>query len=108
MVKANEYFPNGVAPFAGARIEITALGDDIAIIGVAPFAGARIEINGKWQKKVCVMSLPSRERGLKLYVISNHANWLNVAPFAGARIEIRRKPWKHLVRHCRSLRGSAD
>ena len=78
-----------VAPLAGARIEIVnCLQTDLRHT-VAPLAGARIEIASEEAKNHYVLSLPSRERGLKstgrtLALIQNP-----VAPLAGARIEIR-------------------
>ena len=83
----------GVAPFAGAWIEITngckAVQDKI----VAPFAGAWIEIVycENEAANLILSSLPSRERGLK-YPIEKHRESLGalVAPFAGAWIEILR------------------
>ena len=57
-------------------------------IVVAPLAGARIEMTLYILSRLCLLSLPSRERGLK----SNHRldpdKLLRVAPLAGARIEI--------------------
>ena len=56
-----------VAPLAGARIEIPEGNSPYTVVFVAPLAGARIEIpfpgvGGRWLG----LSLPSRERGLKL------------------------------------------
>ena len=56
----------GVAPFAGAWIEIAKMGEKVLIPIVAPFAGAWIEmVVQKRAKLTIVLSLPSRERGLK-------------------------------------------
>ena len=55
-----------VAPFAGAWIEIVNKQAIFKIIQVAPFAGAWIEISVVNQGYSGNMSLPSRERGLKL------------------------------------------
>ncbi len=55
----------GVAPFAGARIEILHHLHGIIIPRVAPFAGARIEIQDRQSALLTTQSLPSRERGLK-------------------------------------------
>ena len=58
---------------------------------VAPFAGAWIEI----VNTICItgflVSLPSRERGLKCLVEPYEAGVNDVAPFAGAWIEISEK-----------------
>ena len=98
---------NAVAPFAGAWIEINVLGGckslrevapfagawieiDVAFSGecselVAPFAGAWIEIRSSRWRKHENQSLPSRERGLKLYERA-----------------------KLILSICRSLRGCVD
>ena len=75
-----------VAPFAGARIEITAMVERAVSENVAPFAGARIEIP---------------------QTIEQITKQL-VAPFAGARIEILLPADRLLLLLGRSLRGSAD
>ena len=97
---------------------------------VAPFAGAWIEISDLIIAPVKVGSLPSRERGLKLYVQREYTGledvapfagaWIeiyegteielevNVAPFAGAWIEISQPLHCQSGRVCRSLRGSVD
>ena len=54
-----------VAPLAGARIEIAIQAPASHVSNVAPLAGARIEIVVSNQKGTLMMSLPSRERGLK-------------------------------------------
>ena len=54
-----------VAPFAGAWIEIEAGGYHRREKAVAPFAGAWIEIFNVFGNVHVLMSLPSRERGLK-------------------------------------------
>ena len=58
---------------------------------VAPFAGAWIEIQYSWLKKTVILSLPSRERGLKSRYFDPFFEMDFVAPFAGAWIEIARK-----------------
>ena len=58
---------NIVAPFAGAWIEMTFAFTDLRLELVAPFAGAWIEIFRKKSNPRYAPSLPSRERGLKLY-----------------------------------------
>ena len=56
----------GVAPLAGAWIEIVGLVPNVVKINVAPLAGAWIEIVlVKSVKTRPLMSLHSRERGLK-------------------------------------------
>ena len=77
-----------VAPFAGAWIEISLAHTSIVFVGVAPFAGAWIEIIQALSIKSCTVSLPSRERGLKLTYTEIGSPLGNVAPFAGAWIEI--------------------
>ena len=57
-----------VAPFAGAWIEISSELKTLYIRHVAPFAGAWIEINAPYTAFERVLSLPSRERGLKFGV----------------------------------------
>ena len=74
-----------VAPFAGARIEILQFLEFLHFSIVAPFAGARIEIKSCCKVYCDIVSLPSRERGLK---------------FESGSQKIRG--------FCRSLRGSAD
>ena len=61
-----------VAPFAGAWIEIELYGcDDHRRSVVAPFAGAWIEIGKRGgNRKRVLLSLPSRERGLKSFRVS--------------------------------------
>ena len=57
---------------------------------------------------IILLSLPSRERGLK-YLYLNIFSWSRkVAPFAGAWIEIPKCISKKLPALCRSLRGSVD
>ena len=57
--------------------------------GVAPLAGAWIEITEELQNWILILSLPSRERGLKSTVISGGKHPCGVAPLAGAWIEIK-------------------
>ena len=56
----------GVAPYAGAWIEIAKPMIFQHLIPVAPYAGAWIEILLNFNVCVAVTSLPTRERGLKL------------------------------------------
>ena len=58
----------GVAPFAGAWIEIQTAILSLTRRAVAPFAGAWIEIVTDIGKVMYEKSLPSRERGLKLFI----------------------------------------
>ena len=61
----------------------------ISGVTVAPLAGARIEIVPRLLPVPEIsLSLPSRERGLKLYEWYGHSSAGIVAPLAGARIEI--------------------
>ena len=55
---------------------------------VAPFAGAWIEILMSFAVSTLILSLPSRERGLKSAYIEDEEIVEEVAPFAGAWIEI--------------------
>ena len=77
-----------VAPFAGAWIEIAAIKPGKEIEIVAPFAGAWIEITNLCYLNLVILSLPSRERGLKLTSCACSLRSTLVAPFAGAWIEI--------------------
>ena len=55
-----------VAPLAGAWIEIAGAANVTALYTVAPLAGAWIEITIVFASFHAFLSLPSRERGLKL------------------------------------------
>ena len=55
-----------VAPLAGAWIEIFLVRAKKILTDVAPLAGAWIEISARLCKISSTMSLPLRERGLKL------------------------------------------
>ena len=57
-------------------------------IAVAPFAGAWIEILENPCKCSTILSLPSRERGLKSGIMLQYQIVSVVAPFAGAWIEM--------------------
>ena len=57
-----------VAPLAGAWIEILGYAEALANRKVAPLAGAWIEIDKLYELKTQIWSLPSRERGLILYL----------------------------------------
>ena len=54
------------------------------------------------------MSLPTRERGLKLHMLLHSRIQLFVAPYAGAWIEIKSMLNKNRFVMGRSLRGSVD
>ena len=76
-LKYNQYLSvitvHNVAPFAGAWIEIDFLPKNIFELLVAPFAGAWIEITCALLLAVIgISSLPSRERGLKLFFYYIH------------------------------------
>ena len=75
---------------------------------VAPFAGAWIEIMDLLTDMICIVSLPSRERGLKFFVIVTPIASRSVAPFAGAWIEICNIIFGYRCTIRRSLRGSVD
>ena len=59
-------------------------------------------------KFASLWSLPSRERGLKLFVDATHEGLGFVAPFAGAWIEILGITVGESKYSSRSLRGSVD
>ena len=77
-----------VAPLAGAWIEIDIKEWIARREGVAPLAGAWIEIVNTASVMALSESLPSRERGLKSFVICSPEGRTKVAPLAGAWIEI--------------------
>ena len=77
-----------VAPFTGAWIEIERIGDHHACQQVAPFTGAWIEIRNASACSLLMVSLPSRERGLKSCLPHPAGSCPRVAPFTGAWIEI--------------------
>ena len=66
-IGCNYHWPgqDEVAPFAGAWIEIGLVRLRLTAGRVAPFAGAWIEIASMVTAVADVLSLPSRERGLK-------------------------------------------
>ena len=77
-----------VAPLAGAWIETTPRRRVVVNMCVAPLAGAWIETASDGTGgQVQGMSLPSRERGLKLLKIRADSERHKVAPLAGAWIE---------------------
>ena len=85
-VKANLKALIGVAPFAGAWIEIRLLYLVVAPSLVAPFAGAWIEIHREVSANISDL----------------------VAPFAGAWIEMTESHSMKKISSRRSLRGSVD
>ena len=83
-----EWKYGGVAPLAGAWIEIFNGVCFLALALVAPLAGAWIEIKQHILLSLLSPSLPSRERGLKFLCNTLLYYPLLVAPLAGAWIEI--------------------
>ena len=77
-----------VAPLAGAWIEISLRFFTTSFRTVAPLAGAWIEIISCMYHMLPGVSLPSRERGLKLQSFCSIWSPVSVAPLAGAWIEI--------------------
>ncbi len=79
-----------VAPLAGAWIEISNKSNNSRFVQtVAPLAGAWIEIVETLNIEYShLLSLPSRERGLKYYYMTDERLAAMVAPLAGAWIEI--------------------
>ena len=57
---------------------------------------------------IILLSLPSRERGLKFEQLNSKMFDIEVAPFAGAWIEIFLSRLYRTPISCRSLRGSVD
>lgn len=58
-----------VAPHAGARIEMISARSLLCRHPVAPLVGARVEICHSICTSSALLSLPTRERGLKLYAV---------------------------------------
>ena len=66
----------GVAPFAGAWIEITNTSGTAGGYKVAPFAGAWIEMTKLLLRfSRTFRSLPSRERGLKFPAVGKYGDY---------------------------------
>ena len=131
-ISISKYFhTSAVAPFTGAWIEINLFLYLDARNTVAPFTGAWIEIRselikfwpassslpsrerglklfGRFYKTVALESLPSRERGLKYWNTCHTIYLSNVAPFTGAWIEILSGHRNESPKSCRSLHGSMD
>ncbi len=78
-----------VTPFAGVWIEILPVRFLYSGYFVTPFAGVWIEIGFKYKNKtITVLSLPSRECGLKSRKEDESDQDVSVTPFAGVWIEI--------------------
>ena len=56
----------------------------------------------------CLLSLPTRERGLKSYIVGDFVLVDAVAPYTGAWIEIISDTAKAEIKAGRSLHGSVD
>ena len=98
-----------MAPIAGAWIEICKGAKLNGKLNVAPLAGAWIEIQfGQDIYASDVVSLPSRERGLKSKTGQSYFPAPAVAPLAGAWIEMYRSIRSASAVTCRSPRGSVD
>ena len=72
-----------VAPLAGAWIEITKITNTLTDKRVAPLAGAWIEIFAYLAFSCKVMSLPSREHGLKFLLQQVFLRLLRRSPRGG-------------------------
>ena len=98
-----------VAPLAGAWIEMLKYpATNSAKTIVAPLAGAWIEIVLYGQRDLDIVSLPSRERGLKFTNLAKPTAAVAVAPLAGAWIEISLHSAFRSAQFRRSPRGSVD
>ena len=73
-----------VAPFAGAWIEIGGICICDCDNFVAPFAGAWIEILDMYRTDCLFSSLPSRERGLKLFLTFLEKSMMNRRSLRGS------------------------
>ena len=73
-----------VAPLAGARIEISNDQEQVEYDPVAPLAGARIEIPVRLTISDHIVSLPSRERGLKFGNIASLPSAMRRSPRGSA------------------------
>ena len=101
-------YPVCVAPFVGAWIETLVYEGAVVGTTVAPFVGAWIETLYVFFSSSVFLSLPSWERGLKLYRNTPDHAGRNVAPFVGAWIETLRALGEPQLQDGRSLRGSVD
>ena len=99
---------SGVAPLAGAWIEMGEVEKNRRVVSVAPLAGAWIEICGLLRRRKNRKSLPSRERGLKSGYFQPRRLSCIVAPLAGAWIEISLHSAFRSAQFRRSPRGSVD
>ncbi len=106
--KARKTNRRRVAPLAGAWIEMRVDIEPESTRTVAPLAGAWIEIASPLRWHACMMSLPSRERGLKSVCLAMTQTWISVAPLAGAWIEICNALIIVKCEESRSPRGSVD
>ena len=98
-----------VAPFTGAWIETYQKVNIDYFYRVAPFTGAWIETTVASRfASAKVVSLPSRERGLKREDVADWWASRHVAPFTGAWIETRVETSLLLPLKGRSLHGSVD
>ena len=97
----------GVAPFAGAWIEIPYYTSGRYVDMVAPFAGAWIEISSSALITASYASLPSRERGLKYNTMNKNYQSIMSLPSRERGLKFPAT----LIHQCllrRSLRGSVD
>ena len=97
-----------VAPFTGAWIEISIHRlRGSSDLRVAPFTGAWIEIFVQKQKRLVVLSLPSRGRGLKFFVSRKDLKRDLSLPSRGRGLKYE-PPIAVLKRRSRSLHGGVD
>ena len=78
-----------VTPYAGVWIEIHQAKEERLIGVVTPYAGVWIEMNSLTSKVLKILSLPTRECGLKLRQQHPSTMTVRVTPYAGVWIEIR-------------------
>ena len=84
-----------VAPFAGAWIEIMRTKSTSSKILSLPSRERGLKFEECPENYARCESLPSRERGLKFFLVLLWMNMQKVAPFAGAWIEIERHSQVH-------------
>ena len=99
---------SAVAPLAGARIEIYSVQNSYVFLLSLPSRERGLKYPVLPQRKSRVQSLPSRERGLKCNSAAPLQGGTCVAPLAGARIEIDKVFVRIYQKTSRSPRGSAD
>ena len=97
---------SGVAPLAGAWIEMGEVEKNRRVVSVAPLAGAWIELCGLLRLLNIRYSLPSRERGLILIFFFRLPQSFLVAPLAGAWIEIQEDIKTHHLCRVAPLAGA--